>query len=118
MNYTKQSGMSRRKLVQQATGAALLASSLKLTEAPAGAQSRRSGAVNTNSSPSGLKITDIRACTIASNFDYPLIRIDTNQDVYGLGEVRDGGVKGQALVLKPLLVGRNPLDLESILDRL
>jgi L-alanine-DL-glutamate epimerase-like enolase superfamily enzyme len=57
----------------------------------------------------------MRACTVASNFDYPIIRIDTNQGVYGLGEVRDGGVKGQALVLKPHLVGQNPLNLDGIL---
>ena len=27
----------------------------------------------------------------------PMIRIDTNQDIYGLGEVRDGGSKLRAL---------------------
>ena len=41
--------------------------------------------------PSNLRITDIRGCTVASNFDYPIIKIYTNQDIYGLGEVRDAG---------------------------
>lgn len=72
--------------------------------------------VNRNSSPSQLKITDMRSVLIASNYDYPVIRIDTNQGVYGLGEVRDAGREGTALVLKPHLMGRNPLQIEPILD--
>ena len=59
----------------------------------------------------------MRAIRIASNYDYPIIRIDTNQGVYGLGEVRDAGNEGMALVLKPHIVGRNPLEIEPILDR-
>lgn len=72
--------------------------------------------VNTRSSPSNLKITDMRACTVAANYDYPIIRIDTNQGVYGLGEVRDAGVKGIALVLKAHILGKNPLQIDSILS--
>ncbi len=71
--------------------------------------------VNRNSAPSKLRITDMRACTVAANYDYPIIRIDTNQGVYGLGEVRDAGVKGIALILKAHLLGKNPLEIESIL---
>lgn len=71
--------------------------------------------VNKLSAPSALKITDMRACTVAANYDYPIIRIDTNQGVYGLGEVRDAGVKGIALILKAHLLGRNPLDIGAIL---
>ena len=40
------------------------------------------------SSPSELKITDMRIAMIAGK---PIIRIDTNQGIYGLGEVRDAG---------------------------
>jgi L-alanine-DL-glutamate epimerase-like enolase superfamily enzyme len=71
--------------------------------------------VNKLSAPSALKITDMRACTVASNYDYPIIRVDTNQGVYGLGEVRDAGVKGIALILKAHLLGKNPLEIEPIL---
>jgi len=74
--------------------------------------------VNTHSSPSDLKITDMRACTVAANYDYPIIRIDTNQGVYGLGEVRDAGVKGIALILKAHIVGKNPLQSDSILSEI
>jgi L-alanine-DL-glutamate epimerase-like enolase superfamily enzyme len=70
------------------------------------------------SSPSDLKITDMRACTVAANYDYPIIRIDTNQGVYGLGEVRDAGVKGIALTLKAHILGKNPLQIDSILSEI
>jgi L-alanine-DL-glutamate epimerase-like enolase superfamily enzyme len=80
---------------------------------------RRAGAaVNKNSTPSQLRITDMRAVLVASNYDYPIIRVDTNQGIYGLGEVRDAGREGIALVLKPYLVGKNPLNIEPILDRI
>src|SRR3569832_100076 len=47
--------------------------------------------VNTNSNPSDLRITDLRVLTIArAPMTCPIIRIDTNQGIYGLGEVRDG----------------------------
>ncbi len=44
-------------------------------------------AVNTNSSPSSLKITDLRVATVVKPgpSPCPIIRIDTNQGVYGLG---------------------------------
>ncbi|MGQ9635005.1 MAG: mandelate racemase/muconate lactonizing enzyme family protein, partial [Bryobacteraceae bacterium] len=53
--------------------------------------------VNRNSSPSQLKITDLRVAVITrAPGNIPLIRIDTNQGVYGLGEVRDGASKTYA----------------------
>jgi L-alanine-DL-glutamate epimerase-like enolase superfamily enzyme len=55
---------------------------------------------------------------VAANYDYPIIRIDTNQGVYGLGEVRDAGVKGIALILKAHLLGENPLEIQSILKKI
>jgi L-alanine-DL-glutamate epimerase-like enolase superfamily enzyme len=74
--------------------------------------------VNRHSAPSKLKITDMRACTVAANYDYPIVRIDTNQGVYGLGEVRDAGVKGIALILKAHILGKNPLEISNILSEL
>ena len=105
--------ISRRKLFG---GAAALGSALALVERDAAAQTPQPGGVNKNSAPSNLRITDMRACRIATGLDHPIVRIDTNQGVYGLGEVRDAGVEGIALVLKPHLVGRNPLDIEPTLD--
>lgn len=67
------------------------------------------------SRPSDLRITDIRGTTVASNYDYNIIRIYTNQGITGLGEVRDAGYIAQALIAKPYLIGKDPLDIESIL---
>ncbi|MBI5008509.1 MAG: mandelate racemase/muconate lactonizing enzyme family protein [Bacteroidia bacterium] len=71
------------------------------------------------SRPSNLKITDIRGCTVREDGEnYPIIKIYTNQDVYGLGEVRDSARLSQALILKSFLVGQDPLDVEGILRRI
>lgn len=104
--------MTRRQLFAGAAFAGIF----KMTEGAGRAQAGRQPGLNRNSAPSQLKITDMRAVLVASNFDYPIIRIDTNQGVYGLGEVRDAGREGTALVLKPHLIGKNPLQIEPILD--
>ena len=105
---------NRRRLL---AGGAAIAGVFKFTEGVGGAQEKGQASFNRNSAPSQLKITDMRSVLVASNFDYPIIRIDTNQGVYGLGEVRDAGREGTALVLKPHLIGQNPLYIERILDR-
>ena len=71
-------------------------------------------AINTFSRPSELKITDMRIAVVASNYDYPIIRIDTNQGIYGLGEVRDGASKNYALMLKSRLLGENPCNIDKL----
>ena len=71
-------------------------------------------AINTFSRPSDLKITDMRIAVVASNYDYPIIRIDTNQGVYGIGEVRDAGHKENALQFKNMLLGQNPCNVDMI----
>lgn len=70
--------------------------------------------VNRYSSPSDLKITDLRVAVVCSNYDYPIIRIDTNQGVYGIGEVRDAGHKENALQFKSMLLGQNPCNVDMI----
>ena len=72
------------------------------------------GAVKRYSSPSDLKITDMRMAVVSSNYDYPIIRIDTNQGVYGIGEVRDAGHKENALQYKSMLLGQNPCNVDMI----
>jgi L-alanine-DL-glutamate epimerase-like enolase superfamily enzyme len=107
----------RRTLLRRITGATALTSALQLAQRESRAEPQSAG-VNKNSAPSDLKITDLRACTVAANYDYPIIRIDTNQGVYGYGEVFAAGVKGSALMLKAHILGRNPLDLHDILRRI
>ena len=70
--------------------------------------------VSAGSRPSELKITDIRVAVVASNYDYPILRVDTNQGVYGLGEVRDAGHAQNALQFKSVLLGQNPCNIDMI----
>jgi L-alanine-DL-glutamate epimerase-like enolase superfamily enzyme len=75
--------------------------------------------VNTNSKPSELKITDMRIATIArAPMTDPIIRIDTNQGIYGLGEVRDGSNKHYALELKSRILGENPCNIDKIFRKI
>lgn len=76
--------------------------------------------VNTNSSPSALKITDLRVATVVKPgpSPCPIIRIDTNQGVYGLGEVRDGASPTYALMLKSRILGENPLQVDRIFRKI
>jgi L-alanine-DL-glutamate epimerase-like enolase superfamily enzyme len=108
--------ITRRRMLKSSAETAVVAAALNGGNLLGGAQSQAPSGVNRNSAPSQLKITDMRACTVAANYDYPIIRIDTNQGVYGLGEVRDAGVKGIALILKAHILGENPLDIAGILQ--
>jgi len=75
--------------------------------------------VNRNSKPSELKITDLRVAVVArAPMTCPLIRIDTNQGIYGLGEVRDGASKTYALMLKSRLLGENPCNVDKIFRKI
>ncbi|MBS1854563.1 MAG: mandelate racemase/muconate lactonizing enzyme family protein [Acidobacteria bacterium] len=74
---------------------------------------------NTNSKPSALKITDLRIATITrAPMTCPLIRIDTNQGIYGLGEVRDGASKNYALMLKSRLLNENPCNVDKLFRKI
>lgn len=66
------------------------------------------------SAPSDLKITDLRYATTTVLGRTSIIRIDTNQGIYGLGEVRDGADVRYALMLKSRLLGQNPCNVEQI----
>lgn len=74
---------------------------------------------NTNSKPSDLRITDVRVAVVArAPMTAPLVRIDTNQGIYGLGEVRDGASKNYALMLKSRLLGENPCNVDKIFRKI
>jgi len=109
---------SRRQWLQVSSGMSAVGGAFALDSSDVKTQTGGVASLNKNSSPSQLKITDMRACTVAANYDYPIIRIDTNQGVYGLGEVRDAGVKGIALILKAHILGKNPLEIRPILESL
>lgn len=75
--------------------------------------------VNRASAPSDLKITDMRYATVMNSTGRcPVIRIDTNQGIYGLGEVRDGANWRYALFLKSRILGLNPCNVEMVFKRI
>ena len=104
---------SRRKFLTRAAG---------FTAATIWAESTLETALayaNTASKPSDLKITDLRIATLGrAPMTCPIIRIDTNQGIYGLGEVRDGASKYYALLLKSRILNENPCNIDKIFRKI
>ncbi len=108
--------MGRRGFFQSLGAAAAAGAGLTLTSEELEAYPQN---VNRNSKPSELKITDLRVAVVArAPMTCPLIRIDTNQGIYGLGEVRDGASKNYALVLKSRLLGENPCNVDKVFRKI
>ncbi len=103
-------GDNRRAFLQKA-GLSGLALGMMFHESAAEQVDYLSQKVNRHSNPSDLKITDLR---IAYTTKAPIIKIDTNQGIYGLGEVRDHGSPKYALFLKSRLLGKNPCNVEQM----
>jgi L-alanine-DL-glutamate epimerase-like enolase superfamily enzyme len=74
--------------------------------------------VSRYSGPSDLRITDMRYCVTTVLGRTAIIRIDTNQGIYGLGEVRDGADERYALFLKSRILGENPCNVEMIFKKI
>src|SRR5216683_766591 len=115
------SGHGRRSFLKHAAaavGAAASFANLRANTPGEDTLEALSQNVNTNSRPSGLKITDLRVLVIGrAPMTCPIIRIDTNQGIYGLGEVRDGASKNYALMLKSRLLGQNPCNVDRLFRR-
>jgi L-alanine-DL-glutamate epimerase-like enolase superfamily enzyme len=102
--------IGRRNILR--TSAAALGGAL-LSEEPPEAYPKN---VNTSSRPSGLKITDLRVAVVQGQ--RPILRLDTNQDINGLGEVRDGASPTYALFLKSRLLGENPCNVDRLFRKI
>lgn len=75
--------------------------------------------VRTGSSPSDLKITDIRFADIwGAPMQCILVKVYTNQGLVGYGEVRDFADKKYALMLKSRLIGENPCNVDRIFRKI
>ncbi|WP_416440755.1 mandelate racemase/muconate lactonizing enzyme family protein [Leeuwenhoekiella sp. A16] len=70
--------------------------------------------VKKSSNPSDLKITDMRYALTDVMGGTAIIKIDTNQGIYGLGEVRDASDVRYALMLKSRILGKNPCNVEML----
>ena len=119
-NQQKQTACSRRSILKGA-GAGFAGLSLAgMIGAPIEEQvALVTQNVNRSSSPSQLRITDLRVAVVTrAPMRCPLIRIDTNQDICGYGEVRDGASEKYALMLKSRLLRQNPCNVERIFKRI
>ncbi len=66
-----------------------------------------------------VSITDIQACVVEGNFEWNLIKIETDAGVTGIGEsYRGGGVPELVEYTKRFLIGENPLDVERLFRRI
>jgi L-alanine-DL-glutamate epimerase-like enolase superfamily enzyme len=80
------------------------------------AMERVERAANTASRPSDLKITDLRVTRIKASYDYILVRIDTNQGVYGIGESHESSHIENVLQYKSFLLGQNPCNVDMLFN--
>ena len=102
----------RNFLKKTALGGIALGGLMKMSIGDTIAQTTQT--VSRASSPSELKITDMRYALTTVLGRTAIIRIDTNQGIYGLGEVRDGADVRYALMLKSRILGLNPCNVEMI----
>ncbi len=67
-----------------------------------------------------LKITDVRTAQVIVHGPQTHIRIYTDQGIYGQGECTDAAVGSASLIRgwRRMLVGRSPLDVEAIWERI
>jgi len=113
MNRQAENVIDRRGILK--SSAAVLGGALLGDES----QEAKAQNVNTHSGPSQLKITDLRVAVVAgAPMTCPIIKIDTNQGVYGLGEVRDGASPTYALMLKSRLLGENPVNVDRLFRKI
>ena len=71
-----------------------------------------------NMKPGDLKITDLRVADIDGLPKHMiLLKIYTNTDIVGYGEVRDASSATYAKMLKSRLIGENPLNVEKLFER-
>ena len=70
-------------------------------------------------SPSQLKITDVRFADIdGAPKRCTLVKVYTNSDIVGYGEVRDASSRTYAAMLKSRIIGENPCNVEKIFRRI
>src|SRR5215212_5031354 len=109
---------SRREFMKKAGGTGLLLGGFMFSPIE-DTLAQATSKVNRNSAPADLKITDMRYAVVMNGHGRcPVIRIDTNQGIYGLGEVRDGASWRYALFLKSRILGMNPCSVEMIFKRI
>jgi L-alanine-DL-glutamate epimerase-like enolase superfamily enzyme len=100
--------IGRRKFVGQLAGA--LGASSVVPSFPALAAS----------AAKQVKITDVKVMLVHGLFDWPMVKIETDAGITGIGESYWGrGVKDIMLAnLRPLLIGEDPLDVDRLCTKM
>jgi L-alanine-DL-glutamate epimerase-like enolase superfamily enzyme len=66
-----------------------------------------------------MRITDLQATTVQlDGWRYPLVRVDTDEGIHGLGEARDGADPRLLRELKPRIVGEDPTNVERLFQKI
>lgn len=65
-----------------------------------------------------LEITGIESVVVEGNFPWNLIKVETDADVYGIGEAFPGPAGEYVEFLEPGLVGQNPLDTDRLVEHM
>jgi L-alanine-DL-glutamate epimerase-like enolase superfamily enzyme len=74
---------------------------------------------NRCSAPSKLKITDLRFAKIAgAPMGCIMVKIMTNSELVGYGEIRDWSSETYGLILKSRIIGENPCNVDKIFRRI
>ncbi|ELY93439.1 muconate lactonizing mandelate racemase protein [Natrialba hulunbeirensis JCM 10989] len=78
-----------------------------------------SNQITNRAEPRDVEITDIKSCVVEGNFEWNLIKIETDAGVTGIGEsYRGGGVPELVEYTKRFLIGENPLDVQRLYRRI
>ncbi len=67
-----------------------------------------------------IKITDVKVMYVSHSLGWPMIKIETDAGIYGIGEACHGyGIKEIVLKqLKPFLIGEYPLDIDRLYTKM
>jgi len=77
------------------------------------------GSFNRLSAPSKLRITDLRFAKISgAPMGCIMVKIMTNSELEGYGEIRDWGSETYGLLLKSRIIGENPCNVDKIFRRI
>ena len=77
------------------------------------------GSFNRCSAPSKLKITDLRFAKISgAPMGCIMVKIMTNSELVGYGEIRDWSSETYGLLLKSRIIGENPCNIDKIFRRI
>lgn len=63
-----------------------------------------------------VKITDVKANIVKGNFEWVIVRVETDENITGVGEAYCGAGVKEAIVkgLKPLIIGEDPLNIDRL----